>query len=47
MEIAHVRPASWDPTPSAIPLWDGHAAERVADVLVDRFVDERVEEVAR
>ena len=28
---------SWDPTPSAIPLWDGHAGERVADVLVANY----------
>jgi UDP-N-acetylglucosamine 2-epimerase (non-hydrolysing) len=46
MEIAHVRPSVWDPTPSAIPLWDGRAAERVADVLVDRYARERIEEVA-
>jgi UDP-N-acetylglucosamine 2-epimerase (non-hydrolysing) len=25
------------PTPCAIPLWDGHAAERVADVLVAHY----------
>ena len=29
--------ATWDPTPSAIPLWDGHAGERVADVLVTNY----------
>ena len=46
MEIAHVRPSAWDPTPSAIPLWDGRAADRVADVLVDRYARERIEEVA-
>jgi UDP-N-acetylglucosamine 2-epimerase (non-hydrolysing) len=40
MEIAGVRPSRWDPTPCAIPLWDGHAADRVADVLVDRYADE-------
>lgn len=33
--IAGVRASDWAPTPSAIPLWDGHAAERVADVLVN------------
>ena len=43
-EIASVGPAPWSPTPCAIPLWDGHAAERIADVLVanyalNRFVD--------
>jgi UDP-N-acetylglucosamine 2-epimerase (non-hydrolysing) len=35
--IATVRPPVWEPTPSAIPLWDGHAAERVADVLVANY----------
>jgi len=37
-EIAEVRPSSHPPTPSAIPLWDGHAAERVADALVANYV---------
>jgi UDP-N-acetylglucosamine 2-epimerase (non-hydrolysing) len=46
MEIARVRPSAWDPTPSAIPLWDGHAAERVADVLLERYAGERIEEIA-
>ena len=36
-EIASVGPASWSPTPSAIPLWDGHAAERIVDVLVANY----------
>jgi UDP-N-acetylglucosamine 2-epimerase (non-hydrolysing) len=45
MEIARVRPSGWDPTPCAIPLWDGHAAERVADVLVERYAAERAAEV--
>jgi UDP-N-acetylglucosamine 2-epimerase (non-hydrolysing) len=40
-EIAHVRPSSWDPTPCAIPLWDGHAGDRVADVLVERYAVRR------
>jgi UDP-N-acetylglucosamine 2-epimerase (non-hydrolysing) len=31
--IAQVEPSLLPPTPSAIPLWDGHAAERTADVL--------------
>ena len=31
--IAGVRPSTLPPTPSAIPLWDGHAAERSADAL--------------
>jgi UDP-N-acetylglucosamine 2-epimerase (non-hydrolysing) len=37
-EIAEVRPASHPPTPSAIPLWDGHAAERVADALEANYL---------
>jgi UDP-N-acetylglucosamine 2-epimerase (non-hydrolysing) len=37
-EIAEVRPSSHPPTPSAIPLWEGHAAERVADALVANYV---------
>ncbi len=35
--IASVEPPAWEPTPSAIPHWDGHAAERVADVLVANY----------
>jgi UDP-N-acetylglucosamine 2-epimerase (non-hydrolysing) len=35
--LATVRVSEWDPTPSAIPLWDGHAAERIADVLVATY----------
>jgi UDP-N-acetylglucosamine 2-epimerase (non-hydrolysing) len=37
-EIAEVRPSPHPPTPCAIPLWDGHASERVADVLVANYV---------
>jgi UDP-N-acetylglucosamine 2-epimerase (non-hydrolysing) len=44
-QIAAIRPSSWDPTPCAIPLWDGHAADRVADVLVAAYGLARVEEV--
>lgn len=33
--IARVRPSGTSPTPCAIPLWDGRAADRTADVLVD------------
>ncbi|MGH2822931.1 MAG: non-hydrolyzing UDP-N-acetylglucosamine 2-epimerase [Thermoleophilaceae bacterium] len=44
MQIAHVRPSSWDPTPCAIPLWDGHAAVRVAEVLLERYGAERAVE---
>ncbi|WCB95807.1 hypothetical protein DSM104299_04558 [Baekduia alba] len=36
-ELAGVRISSWDPTPSAISLWDGHAADRLADVLVTNY----------
>jgi UDP-N-acetylglucosamine 2-epimerase (non-hydrolysing) len=36
-ELAEVHLAANLPTPSAIPLWDGHAAERVADVLVANY----------
>ena len=36
-EIAAVRPSQRPPTPAAIPLWDGHAGERVADVLVANY----------
>jgi UDP-N-acetylglucosamine 2-epimerase (non-hydrolysing) len=37
-EIAAVRPSRHAPTPCAIPLWDGRAAERVADVLMGHYV---------
>jgi UDP-N-acetylglucosamine 2-epimerase (non-hydrolysing) len=37
-EIRHVRPSPVSQTTAAIPLWDGHAAERIADVLVANFV---------
>lgn len=37
-DIADVRPSPFAPTPSAIPLWDGRAAERVADVLIAHYV---------
>jgi len=46
MEIAGVRPTRRPPAPCAIPLWDGHAAERVADVLVSRFSSIAFDEVA-
>jgi UDP-N-acetylglucosamine 2-epimerase (non-hydrolysing) len=36
-EIAEVRLSAHDPTPCVIPLWDGHAAERVADALVANY----------
>jgi UDP-N-acetylglucosamine 2-epimerase (non-hydrolysing) len=35
--IASLRPSGEPPAPCAIPLWDGHAAERVADVIADAF----------
>jgi UDP-N-acetylglucosamine 2-epimerase (non-hydrolysing) len=36
-EISEVRPSPHPPTPCAIPLWDGHAGERVADALVANY----------
>jgi UDP-N-acetylglucosamine 2-epimerase (non-hydrolysing) len=36
-ELATVRIPAWEPTPSAIPLWDGHAGERLADILVMNY----------
>ncbi|HMJ34001.1 MAG TPA: UDP-N-acetylglucosamine 2-epimerase (non-hydrolyzing) [Baekduia sp.] len=38
-DIAEVRPSRGEPTPCAISLWDGHASERVADILVARYGD--------
>jgi UDP-N-acetylglucosamine 2-epimerase (non-hydrolysing) len=35
--LADVRPSPHPPTPCAIPLWDGHAGDRVADVLVANY----------
>jgi UDP-N-acetylglucosamine 2-epimerase (non-hydrolysing) len=35
--LLSVRPSSRPPTPCAIPLWDGHAAERAADALIAQF----------
>jgi UDP-N-acetylglucosamine 2-epimerase (non-hydrolysing) len=35
--LAAVRPSGRPPTPCAIPLWDGLAGERVADVLVAHY----------
>jgi len=32
--IAEVTPSSLPPAPCLIPLWDGHAGERIADLLV-------------
>jgi UDP-N-acetylglucosamine 2-epimerase (non-hydrolysing) len=43
-EIATIRPSASDPTPCVIPHWDGHASERLAAVLAERYVAEtRVE----
>jgi UDP-N-acetylglucosamine 2-epimerase (non-hydrolysing) len=36
-EIGDIRPVEHPPTPSAIPLWDGHAGRRVADVLIANY----------
>jgi UDP-N-acetylglucosamine 2-epimerase (non-hydrolysing) len=35
--IASLRPSGEPPAPCAVPLWDGHAAERVADVIAEAF----------
>jgi UDP-N-acetylglucosamine 2-epimerase (non-hydrolysing) len=35
--IASVRPSRGAPTPAAIPLWDGHAAERIAEALAANY----------
>jgi UDP-N-acetylglucosamine 2-epimerase (non-hydrolysing) len=35
--IASLRPSGDAPAPCAIPLWDGHAAERVADAIAAEF----------
>jgi UDP-N-acetylglucosamine 2-epimerase (non-hydrolysing) len=35
--LRHVRISRQPPTPCAIPLWDGHAAERAADAIVSAF----------
>ena len=32
-----MRPSSFAPTPCAIPLWDGHAGERVAEILIANY----------
>jgi UDP-N-acetylglucosamine 2-epimerase (non-hydrolysing) len=36
-DVADIRPWPGDPTPCAIPLWDGRAGERVADALVANY----------
>ena len=33
--LSRIRPSPLPSTPSAIPLWDGHAGERAAEVLVE------------
>ncbi|MDA0180302.1 UDP-N-acetylglucosamine 2-epimerase (non-hydrolyzing) [Solirubrobacter phytolaccae] len=35
--LAEVQLVDWEATPSAIPLWDGHAGERVAEVLINNY----------
>ena len=39
--LLRVRPSGRPPTPCAIPLWDGHAAERAADALRRRVPGDR------
>ena len=36
-DLADVRLGSGSPTPCAIPLWDGRAAERIADALIANY----------
>jgi UDP-N-acetylglucosamine 2-epimerase (non-hydrolysing) len=36
-ELLSVRLSTFLPTPCAIPLWDGHAGERVAEILVANY----------
>jgi UDP-N-acetylglucosamine 2-epimerase (non-hydrolysing) len=45
--LATVTIPDWDHTPSAIPLWDGHAADRIADVLVATYALQRVASAAQ
>jgi UDP-N-acetylglucosamine 2-epimerase (non-hydrolysing) len=45
-EIRSVQISPWGPVPCAVPLWDGRAAERVADVLVASYTVGRPLEVA-
>ena len=45
-EIAEIRPSEFLPTPCAIPLWDGHAADRVADVLIANYTLQRALEAS-
>ena len=36
-DLASVHLSPHDPTPCAVPLWDGHAGERVADALIANY----------
>ncbi len=36
-DVADVRPSNADPTPCAIPLWDGRSGERVAEALIANY----------
>jgi UDP-N-acetylglucosamine 2-epimerase (non-hydrolysing) len=45
--IASIEPSPLPPTPSAIPLWDGHAAERSAEVLTAALAARRADGQAR
>jgi UDP-N-acetylglucosamine 2-epimerase (non-hydrolysing) len=38
--LAGVEPTRRPPVPCVIPLWDGHAGERIADVLAEHFAVE-------
>jgi UDP-N-acetylglucosamine 2-epimerase (non-hydrolysing) len=35
--LATVEPSPWEPTPAAIPLWDGRAGARVAETLITNY----------
>jgi UDP-N-acetylglucosamine 2-epimerase (non-hydrolysing) len=37
-DLAAIVPSGRPPTPCAIPLWDGHAAGRIADAVIANFV---------
>ena len=36
-DLVDVRPSAGAPTPCAIPLWDGHAADRAAAAVIEAF----------
>jgi UDP-N-acetylglucosamine 2-epimerase (non-hydrolysing) len=40
--IATLRPLGGDPTPCAVPLWDGRAGTRIADIMLANFARVRM-----